>query len=214
MYTVLISVKPVFLLAGLLGLAACQSTPDAGAAITEPVRPAQTTPESPQPALTATPPDNPEYIELSMLTINGKPHEQLSTKMLISQLGRPDSIARGAVECGGELEPIDNTNGDFWYYGKTCYEVAGSQAVLASFNVTTGQFQGKLGKLRLNQHTTLEDVRRFYPISAKQADEPASGRPGEAMYLPFFYKGVPTDASLNLLFKNGRLQEVEFFNPC
>ncbi|WBO85440.1 hypothetical protein [Hymenobacter yonginensis] len=206
--------KPTFLLVGLLGLAACQSTPTIDVATVEPTQPTQTTPEPAQPAPAAAQPDNPEYIELSMLTINGKPHEQLSTKMLISQLGRPDSIARGAVECGGELEPVDNANGDFWYYGKTFYEVAGSQAVLASFNVTTGQFQGKLGKLLLNQHTTLEDVRRFYPISAKQAEEPASSRPGEAMYLPFFYKGVPTDASLNLLFKNGRLQEVEFFSPC
>jgi len=161
-----------------------------------------------------TPPANPEYIEADMLTINGKPQERLSTKRLTSQLGRPDSIARGVVECGRELEPINNTNGDFWYYGKTRYEVAGSQAVLASFNVTTGKFQGKLGKLLLNQHTTLEDVRRVYPISAKQADEYSPGRQGEEMYLPFFYKGVPTDASLNLLFNKGRLQDVEFFNPC
>jgi hypothetical protein len=149
-----------------------------------------------------------------MITVNGKPHEQLSTKQLESQLGRPDSIAKGAVECGGELEPVNNANGDFWYYGKTRYEVAGRQAVLSSFDVTTGKFQGKLGKLVLNQNTTLEDVRRFFPVSAREADIPATGRPGEIMSIPFYYKGIRVDADLNLIFTNGRLQEVEFFQPC
>jgi len=149
-----------------------------------------------------------------MLTVNGQPHAPLSTQLLTSQLGRPDSIARGVVECGGELEPVNNANGDLWYYGKTAYEVGGPQAVLASFDVTTGKFQGKLGKLALNQNTTLEDVRRFFPVSAKQADVPASGQPGEVMQLPFYQNGTLQDASLNLIFQHGRLQEVEFFNPC
>lgn len=204
--------KPLFLVSVLLGVVACQSNPATDAATAGPTPPAQATPPITPPA--PAPAANPEYVEVDMLTVNGKPREQLSTKLLTSQLGRPDSIARGVVECGGELEPVNNANGDFWYYGKTCYEVAGSQAVLASFNVTSGRFQGKLGKLLLNQHTTLEDVRRFFPLSAKQAEEPASGRPGEVMSLPFFYKGAPMDASLHLLFNKGRLQEVEFFNPC
>ena len=34
------------------------------------------------------------------------------------------------------------------------------------------------------------------------------------MYLPFSYKGMPMDESLNLIFKQGRLQEVEFFSLC
>lgn len=203
--------KPLFFVSVLLGVVACQTNPATDAATAEPTPPARITPPTVTPPA---PPANPEYVEVDMLTVNGKPCEQLSTRQLISQLGRPDSIARGVVECGGELERVNNANGDFWYYGKTQYEVAGSQAVLATFNVTSGQFQGKLGKLRLNQHTTLEDVRRLFPLSAKQAEEPSTGRAGEEMSLPFFYKGVPTDASLNLLFNKGRLQEVEFFNPC
>lgn len=204
--------KPQFFVPVLLGFAACQSNSAADVDTAGQTQSDQTIPNTTQPATAQS--ANPEYVEVDMLTINGKPREQLSTKLLTSQLGRPDSIAKGVVECGGALEPVNNTKGDFWYYGKTCYEVAGSQAVLASFDVTTGKFQGKLGKLLLNQNTTLEDIRRFFPLSAKQADEPASGRPGEEMHLPFFYEGAPTDASLNLLFNRGRLQEVEFFNPC
>ena len=112
------------------------------------------------------------------------------------------------------LNKLDGAVGDGWYYGKTMYEVSGTQAILGSFDVTTGKFRGKLGQLILNQHTTLEDVRRFFPVSAKQADVPAAGRPGEVMSLPFYYKGKPEDASLNLIFNKGRLQEVEFFTPC
>lgn len=152
-----------------------------------------------------------------MLTINGKPHEELTTKALRSQLGRPDSIAKGAVECGSmlaSLNKLDGATGDFWYYGKTAYEVGGTQAILASFDVTTGKFQGKLGQLRLNQQTTLDEVRRFFPEAARQAEVPAAGRPGEVMSLPFYHEGAPEDASLNLLFEKGRLQAVEFFSPC
>lgn len=199
--------KHLLPLASVLLLAACQSNP------TTPVAEVAT-PAATQPAPAPAEPVNPEHIEWDSLTVNGQPHKELSTKLLTSQLGRPDSIAKGAVECGGELDRINNANGDFWYYGKTMYEVAGPRAVLASFDVTMGKFQGKLGKLILNQNTTLEDVRRFFPVSAKEADTPASGRPGEVMGLPFFDKDVPMDASLNLIFKHGHLQEVEFWYPC
>ncbi|UOQ70104.1 hypothetical protein [Hymenobacter cellulosilyticus] len=197
--------KSFSLPAVLLCLASCQSAPSAEKAIPAATPPSQTT---------AAEPKNPEHIEANMVTVNGKPHEHLTTQLLISQLGRPDSIAKGAVECGGELETVNNANADVWYYGKTCYEVAGTQAVLSSFDVTTGKFQGKVGKLVLNQNTTLEDVRRYYPVSAKEAETPATGRPGEEMGIPFYHNGTPVDASLNLIFKNGRLQEVEFFQPC
>ncbi|MGI4737550.1 MAG: hypothetical protein ACRYG7_20475 [Janthinobacterium lividum] len=200
----------------LLCLAACQSTPSTPTAAEVPAltKQKQANVEPAKPAQVKL-----EYADWSTLTINGKPHRELTTKLLERQLGRPDSIAKGAVECGSMLESLnklDSTEGDFWYYGHTMYEVSGTQAILSSFDVTTGKFQGKLGQLLLNQHTTLEDVRRFFPVSAKAADVPASGRPGEIISLPFYdkEKDVWADASLNLLFKKGHLQEVEFFSPC
>ncbi|SFP98952.1 hypothetical protein [Hymenobacter arizonensis] len=198
----------------LLCLTACQGGP------TAPVSAEVAAPESAKKEQVKAAPANtdkvanPEYIEWDMLTVNGKPHQAITTKQLRSQLGQPDSIAKGAVECGGELETLDGPNGDFWYYGKTMYEVNGTQAVLANFDVTRGKFQGQLGKLKLDQNTTLEDVRRFYPVSAKEADKPSTGRLGEEMSLPFYHKGVQMDASLYLLFRKGRLQKVEFFYPC
>lgn len=206
--------KPLLcLLLAFWCLAACQNTPATPAAPTVAV-PAPTK-TSIAPVTSA--PVVPEFIEWGTLVVNGKPHEELTTKLLVNQLGRPDSIATGAVECGSELEKLnklDAAAGDFWYYGKTAYAISGTQAILASFDVTTGKFQGALGQLLLNQHTTLEDVRRFFPVSAKAADVPASGRPEEVMSLPFYHKGVQEAASLNLIFKKGRLQEVAFFFPC
>lgn len=172
--------------------------------------PAATRPAQAQAAIA-----RPEYVEAKMLTVNGQPCDELGTTQLTRQLGRPDSISKGAVECGGQLEtPMGSANGDAWYYGKTMYEVRGTRAILASFDVTSGKFQGKLGKLVLNQNTTLEDVRRFFPVSAKQADVSAAGRSGAEITLPFFHDGKQTDASLILLFKKGQLQSVEFFQPC
>jgi hypothetical protein len=152
-----------------------------------------------------------------MLTIIGLPDEQLTTRQLTLRLGRPDSIAKGAVECGSRLSdlPMDSPAGDIWYYGRTMYEVNGKQALLSRFDVTSGKFQGRIGKLVLNQNTTLEDVRRVFPVSAKEADQPAGpGRPGEIMSLPFYDKEVPMDGALELMFRNGRLQAVDFFSPC
>ena len=186
----------------LLFLAACQSNPST------PTAPAQPAPAQARPA-------NPEHIEASMVTVIGLPDEELTTKQLTRQLGRPDSIAKGTVECGSRLAtPMNSPDGDFWYYGKTVYEVSGTQAILCSFDVTSGKFQGRVGKLVLNQKTTLEDVRRFFPVAAREADKPAAGQPGEGMRLPFYDKAVPMDGSLILLFKKGRLQAVEFFSPC
>jgi hypothetical protein len=202
------------LAAALAALVSCQSTPATPAAhATAPKLPKQL--PDPEPAqLTKA---NPEHIEWNALTVNGKITQQLTTSQLQRQLGRPDSIAKGAVECGAmlaSLNKLDGARGDMWYYGKTTYEVNGTEAVLGSFEVTTGKFQGKLGPLLLNQNTTLEDVRRVFPASAKEADAPASGPPGEEISLPFYHKGQPTDVYLNLRFKQGRLQEVEFYSPC
>jgi hypothetical protein len=193
----------------LLFLAACQSTPST------PATAVATPPEAAKPAPAKEQPANPEHIEESMVTVSGLPDEEVTIKQLMRQLGRPDSIAKGAVECGSRLSaPMGSSNGDFWYYGKTLYEVSGPRAILTSFDVTSGKFQGKIGKLVLNQNTTLEDVRRVFPEAAKAADKPSTGRPCEEMYLPFYDKDVPMDGSLNLLFKKGHLQEVEFFSPC
>ncbi|MFD1872041.1 hypothetical protein [Hymenobacter bucti] len=196
------------LAATLSWLAACQSSP---------TTPTAAPAGAPQQASAAPAPGKPESIEWDMLTVNGKVVKETTTKQLAQQLGRPDSIAKGAVECGAmlaSLNKLDGARGDMWYYGNTMYEVNGREAVLGSFEVTTGKFQGKLGPLPLNQNTTLEDVRRVFPASAKQADVPATGQPGEVMSLPFYHQGKPTDNYLHLLFKKGRLQEVEFYSPC
>ena len=205
--------KHLLQLAPLLGcLAACQSSPTTPAAAPTLPKPA------PASAVVAPPtPSKPEYVESDMLTVNGKLVKELTTTQLKHQLGRPDSIAKGVVECGAMLASLNKMNspaGDVWYYGKTMYEVNGNDAVLTSFDVTTGKFQGKLGQLLLNKNTTLEDVRRIFPVSAKRADVPSTGGPGEEMSLPFYYKGEYMDDRLILLFKKGHLQAVEFFSPC
>jgi hypothetical protein len=214
----LLQLAPVLLL-----LASCQSNPTTPDTATVAVpdaskpQPVKVEPVKVEPVkveATKPEPDNPEFIEDAMVTVNGRPNEELTTRQLKKQMGRPDSIAKGAVECGGNFETMNGPDGDFWYYGKTMYEVNGTRAILYSFDVTTAKFQGKVGKLVLNRNTTLEDARRFFPLSAKEADKPATGRPGEVMSLPFYYKGTPVEASLILVFKKGRLQEVEFWSPC
>jgi hypothetical protein len=209
--------KHLFYLAPVLVcLVSCQSTPatsdPASAVAPAPTQQTQAATEVPKPV-----PSKSEHVEWDMLTVNGQPVKELTTSQLIRQFGRPDKIEKGAIECGAMLSSLtkmDSPEGDAWYYGNTMYEVNGKDAVLSSFDVTTGKFQGKLGQLILNQNTTLEDVRRVFPESVKQADVPSTGQPGEEISLPFFYKGEPMDDALLLLFKKGRLQEVDFFSPC
>ena len=191
--------KSLFISALLLGMAACQSNPTI---------PATASVSAPEAAKA-------EWINVNTLTVNGQPHQPLTTQALKRQLGRPDSIAKGVVECGGELATQNSPVGDFWYYGKTMYEVNGPQAVLASFDVTAGKFEGKLGQLELNRNTTLEEASRFFPSSARDAAVPDAGHlEMKTMSLPFEYNGEQTDDHLNLIFEKGRLKEVEFYSPC
>ncbi|TGE08441.1 hypothetical protein [Hymenobacter fodinae] len=203
----------VLLSAWLLALAACQSnpTPPAAKEAAAPVA----APNSPAAAESGLETTTPERIQDSDVTVNGQPNRELTTQALERQLGRPNSVDKGAVECGGQLDlPADAPAGDWWLYGKTIYEVNGTHALLHTFDVTTGQFSGKLGKLTLDQNTTLEDLRRYYPRAARQAEETNTNRDEQVVNLPFEDQGELTDASLNLVFRNGRLQEVEFFFPC
>lgn len=200
-------------LAPILLLAACQSNP------TTPAEASAAAPAPPAPVAAApvpAAPDDPEHLDVRMVSVIGLPDKQLATSQLTRQLGLPDSVAKGAAECGSRLSGLqmDSPAGDMWYYGKTMYEVNGTQAILCTFNVTSGKFRGKIGKLVLDQNTTLEDVRRYFPKAAKAADKPSTSRAGEVMYLPFYYKDEASDESLNLLFRNGHLQQVEFFSPC
>ncbi|OGX88274.1 hypothetical protein BEN47_09340 [Hymenobacter lapidarius] len=149
-----------------------------------------------------------------MVTVNGKSKEPLTVQQLESQLGRPDSISKTTFECAGELETINGPSSRAWYYGQTMYEVNENREILSSFEVTSGKFQGKVGKLTLNRNTTLADVRRFYPVSAKPAKVLYEGRSVEMMSVPLYDKGKRMDDSLDLLFRNGRLQEVIFGSPC
>ena len=159
----------------------------------------------------------PEYVESRTFTINGEPNRQLSIGQLTRQLGRPDSIARGAVECGGALDYFAQKGddaGDWWYYGRTMYEVNGFQVILNSFDVTTGRFRGRLGQLVLDQHTTIEDVGRFFPRTVRDGYGPATGRPGQEISLPFYHQGQQMEDWLVLLFEQGRLREVGYWSPC
>ena len=192
----------------LFCLAACQSNP------TTPTVPGGATPKAATTVPAKAAPDNPEFIELSTVTVNGKPKERLTVQQLESQLGRPDSISKTAFECGGELGTINGPASRQWFYGRTTYEVNENQATMSSFDVTSGRFQGTAGKLNLNKNTTLADVRGFYPVSAKPANVQYEGRSAEIMSVPLHDKGTPMDASLDLLFRNGRLQEVIFSSPC
>ncbi|OGX88542.1 hypothetical protein BEN48_09145 [Hymenobacter glacialis] len=159
-------------------------------------------------------PANTEFIELNTLTVNGNHKELLTVQQLESQLGRPDSISKTTFECGGELGTVNGPDSRLWFYGRTTYEVNENQATMSGFDVTSGKFQGKVGKLNLNKNTTLGDVRRFYPMSAKPDTVLYEGRSAEIMSVPLHDKGIELDASLNLLFRNGRLLEVLFGSPC
>lgn len=160
-----------------------------------------------------------EHITWTMLTINGKPHQELTTQQLLNQSGRPDSIAKGAIECGSLLTSLNQLNrpdGDCWYYGKTTYDVGGTQAVLSSFDATKGNFSGRVGSLVLNQHTTLADVQRYFPIAAQRAQASVTRTAGwdKVVHLPFYKQGVSEEASLELFFQHGQLQTVGFYSPC
>lgn len=83
-----------------------------------------------------------------------------------------------------------------------------------SFDVTTGKFQGQLGQLPLNQHTTLEDVRKRFPTSGQQANVDAPGQPGVTVSLHYIYRGQPTEGALRLHVEHGCLVDVAFWFPC
>ncbi|WP_143069731.1 hypothetical protein [Hymenobacter actinosclerus] len=176
---------------------------------------------TPVPADTATPRPVPnpaieaEQITYKMLVFFGLPSEQITVSQLTRQLGQPDSVARGAVECGSQLSDDLPLPGDMWYYGGTQYEVAGNQAALGAMDVRNGRFSGKLGKLVLNQHTTLQDVARVFPNAVRSVRPAAmSAALQEISFTYLMGNGETADGTLNLIFDRGKLILVEHWFPC
>lgn len=218
--------KPLLVLAlcWAAGLAACQpdttlSTEGAVApTITRSFEKPAPTPvlaDTAAPHLAPTPSVEAEQITYEMLVFQGLPSEQLTVAQLIRQLGRPDSVTRGGVECGSKLSDDLPLPGDMWYYDGTQYEVAGNQAVLAAMDVRNGRFSGKLGKLVLNQHTVLQEVARVFPKAALTVRPAASSVALQQISFTYLMpNGETADGTLNLIFDHGKLVLVEHWFPC
>ncbi|NVO32522.1 hypothetical protein [Hymenobacter lapidiphilus] len=156
-----------------------------------------------------------EQIRSGMLVVEGLPSEQLSVAQLVRQLGQPDSVARGVVECGSTLDGNPTLPGDMWYYDGTQYEVADKQAVLATMDVRSGRFHGKLGKLLLNQRTTLQDMARVFPKAAQTVGPAAESAAFQQVSFTYLLdNGQTADGELWLIFDQGKLIKVENWFPC
>ena len=204
-------IKPFILFsAGLLmGLGGCQpesSTPAVAA-------PANLVVAAPRPAPDELPPA--EQVTDDMLVFEGLPAGQLPVAQLTRQLGQPDSIARGAVECGSQLDVDLTVPGDFWYYSRSRYAVARNQAALEAMDVRSGRFHGKLGSLVLNQSTTLQDVARVFPNAARRVGPATESTALQQVSFTFLLKnGETADGELWLIFDRGQLISVNHWFAC
>ena len=205
-----------YLLAVSLSTDACQpaaeSRPELAAA-EKPVVPVNAAAAAPENSGAATPasagPTAPESIDYNEIRINGLPFET-TTAVLIKALGKPDQIEVNAVECGGYFE---NDKGDFYKYGPSLFEVNGQWAALRVVDFSSGKFQLSIGKQVLNRNTTLDDVRRLYPVAASKVSDWRDVGAGKT-YQVISIQEPGVDDALKFMFEHNKLVKFEYFTPC
>ncbi len=107
-----------------------------------------------------------EIININSILINNKVPYLTTVKVLEDNFGKPDSIVNETQACGGYFEagyePI-------YFYGKTNFETNGETAVFRKIDFSEGQFKLTTTHLTLDNHTTLNDFRQFFPYSTAKS---------------------------------------------
>ncbi len=151
-----------------------------------------------------------ETISPQEVRINGLSFET-TTAALVKTLGKPDRIRTNVVECRGYFK---DDKGDSYQYDSTTFEVNNQRAVSRSVDFRSGKFRITIGQQVLDRHTTLDDIRRRYPLAASKVTEWQTTASAGKMYQVVSIRNPGMDDVWQLYFDHGKLVEFEYYRPC
>jgi hypothetical protein len=131
-----------------------------------------------------------------------------TTQQLLKQLGSPSKVEKVNFECALTPEQEKAKVHNFYYYGKTMFFIYDQKAQLMNLDFISGKFIYKTPKITLTSKTTFEEIEKIYPQATKNA---LKENKGEMIRLRPCKK---CDGQVLLYMKNGKLAQLELWEPC
>jgi hypothetical protein len=156
--------------------------------------------------------NNDEYIEWDKVRINGKLPTITTAKLLYATLGKPDSIVTPNMH---EVCVSFYDKPFKWVYFKgSNFELYGDTVVISTLNFRQPGLVFTAGKLVLDGNTTLKDLAKVFPKSAKDQSTMSLGDNEMVISISINTGKKPSDDGWVLMFKNGKLIQIDYWMPC
>ncbi|KAA3437643.1 hypothetical protein [Rufibacter hautae] len=154
-----------------------------------------------------------EYLDGGSVRIAGKLPLVSTVQRMNSLLGKPDSVV--AIDLDGCTSGFRSEESKMVYYSGYVFEQFRDTLYFmdATFTKSNGNFL-QFNDLRLDSSTTLEEIQRRFPASAKELNPVTMTEFGEVLQLSLAPYKEPTDNRWVLILKNGNLVLVENWFGC
>jgi hypothetical protein len=129
-------------------------------------------------------------------------------QQVLKQLGQPTLIKPAEYECGLTNEQINAKVQKVYYYGKTEFYIYDNKADLKTLDFRAGKYSYQTPKMKLSGKTTLADVQNVYPAAAIAAVKTPKGK------LVLLSPCTDCEGQVQLYFENGKLAQLELWEPC
>lgn len=151
-----------------------------------------------------------EYLDFKGVKLNGTTSVLTNLNTVTKLFGKPDSIETLDTSdmCVSFFEAYN-----FAYYKNIKFEQFKDTLVLMEINFeNNSKYYLKIDNLKLNQETTLEEIKKYYPNAVKNI-YPIS-ESVDKFGIQLEVAKAPTDDKWILIFRNNKLVKVQYYVPC
>jgi hypothetical protein len=141
-------------------------------------------------------------------TLNGNILSFGFKEQLTKSLGRPTKVQDIDYECGVTEEQEFAQYQKYYFYGKTHFFVYDEKYELKIIDFKTGKFTYKTPQIILTNRTTFEEIKKIFPKATKASIIESKGR------LVRLKPCNVCDGEVQLFFENGKLIQLELWEPC
>jgi hypothetical protein len=152
-----------------------------------------------------------EYIDWDSIRINGKLPVVSSPKLLYATLGKPDSlvIPDTVNNCISYDKPFK-----YAYFNGSSFEVYSDVVEMSTLNFRQPGITLTAGKLTLSNNTTLAYIQKFFPKAVKAQSSVILDTFEKVISISVDTGKTPSDGAWILMFKNGKLVQMDYWMPC
>lgn len=155
--------------------------------------------------------DSSEYLDMHKVRVNQTIPFFSSPEKLILVLGKPDEITRDSSECGTWFEHYTFKT---YHWKNTSFQNVGDTTIIDNLDLSTKKFSLSIPGITLDAATSIEHVRKHFPIACSNAYEWLDPDTQKKLLIVRIPSTPLADDCWVLRFLNGSLVHIHYHIPC